>query len=141
MLFTPNSLTPARPGINLRQRIPRNPRTRPSLTHTTPLTNGTQPPILVNRFMINLRATARAPSASLDASRVVSQANFLHIPDSILGNIGEPLARGDEDERGAEGAESRAAGDLAGSGEWRSPTEGGVDSLAGGSTVGDESWR
>ncbi|KIP09451.1 hypothetical protein PHLGIDRAFT_323755 [Phlebiopsis gigantea 11061_1 CR5-6] len=63
----------------------------------------TLPPILVNRFMINLRSTSSPQSASFEASRIVSQAIF-------LGNIGEPLAR-DGEEDGQQRKKRRAASD------------------------------
>ena len=58
-----------------------------------------QPLVLLNRFIINLRSLG-TPSSSQDSSvrqhwSRFSAPNF-HIPDSLLGNIGEDLQEGHE---------------------------------------------
>ena len=58
-----------------------------------------QPPLLMNRFMINLRSINTAGSSQGSSARQhwsrFSAPNF-HIPDSFLGNIGEDLQDGHE---------------------------------------------
>ena len=58
-----------------------------------------QPPVLMNRFIINLKSlntpsSSQGSSGRQDWSRF-SAPNF-HIPDSFLGNIGEDLQDGHE---------------------------------------------
>ena len=58
-----------------------------------------QPPVLANRFIINLRSLNTAGSSQDSSARQhwsrFSAPNF-HIPDSFLGNIGEDLQDGHE---------------------------------------------
>jgi hypothetical protein len=58
-----------------------------------------QPPVLMNRFIINLRSIDTASSSQDSSARQhwsrFSPPNF-HIPDSFLGNIGEDLQDGYE---------------------------------------------
>ena len=70
-----------------------------------------QPPILMNRFIINLRSL-NAPSSSQDSSTRQHWSRFsapnFHIPGSFLGNIGEDLQDGHEaadDDRDGDQAE------------------------------------
>ena len=61
-----------------------------------------QPPILMNRFIINLRSLNRVniPESSQGSSARQHWSRFsapnFHIPDSFLGNIGEDLQDGHE---------------------------------------------
>ena len=58
-----------------------------------------QPPVLMNRFIINLRSLNTAGSSQGSSARQhwsrFSVPNF-HIPDSFIGNIGEDLQDGHE---------------------------------------------
>ena len=63
------------------------------------LISAVQPPVLTNRFIINLRSL-NTPSSSQDGSARQYWSRFsapnFHIPDSFLGNIGEDLQDGYE---------------------------------------------
>ena len=49
-----------------------------------------KPPLLINRFMINLRSVTPSSSSSPPREASVFFAP-LSVPDSVLGNIGQPL--------------------------------------------------
>ena len=59
-----------------------------------------QPPVLMNRFIINLRSLSTTPDLSQSSSGRQHWSRFsapnFHIPDSFLGNIGEDLQDGHE---------------------------------------------
>ena len=65
--------------------------------------------------MINLRSiTGRGQDdTAARASRIISRANFPHIPDSLLGNIGESLTHheDEDDSLGDEGLGEDSIGD------------------------------
>lgn len=81
----------------------------PRATLTTSLTRTPQPPLLVSRFIMNLRqlgdANAEDPSSDPARFSKFSAPNF-HISGDLIGNIGEPLDHSavgvdDDDDGGA----------------------------------------
>jgi hypothetical protein len=57
-----------------------------------------QPPILINRFLINLRSLDDSGISDAANAQPSLQSMSFRTPDSVLGNFGQPLDHGSEHE-------------------------------------------